>query len=203
MGGSALAVGGGAPLLTASITAKPDPITPDSHPSTLHGRPHRTGPDRAWTWTDADRLAWTWTVGRRVARDDAEAQGSAGKRNASSALRHATPCIGHASTGHATLERRRTAHNRRGRGKATLGRPDARMRHGAGYARAGEACTILHPSGHKKARVTLRCPGFACLGSNYRRKMRIKSAASRDPSDPRSGRRQNGPGLNRLRHSAE
>jgi hypothetical protein len=68
MGGSALAVGGGAPLLTAPITAKPDPITPNSHASTLHAGPHRPGPDRAWTWTDADRLAWTWTwtVGRRV-----------------------------------------------------------------------------------------------------------------------------------------
>jgi len=40
MGGSVLAVGGGAPLPTAPITAKPDPIAPDSHPSTMHAGPH-------------------------------------------------------------------------------------------------------------------------------------------------------------------
>ena len=71
--------------------------------------------------------------------------------------------------------------DRRGRGGAVLGRPDARTRQGASYARAGETCSslafFLYLPGHEEARVTLRCPGFARLGSDYRRRMRIKSAA--------------------------
>ena len=89
----------------------------------------------------------------------------------------ATPRHGHASTGHATPGCARTRHNRRERARPTSGRPDARVQHGASYARAGETCTILHHSGHKKTRAALRRPGFACLAPTYRRRMRIRSVA--------------------------
>jgi len=212
--------GGVPPSRTVAITVGPDPITPDSHASTLHGRPHRRAGDGDGSPGSARPPSATAAIGHGLqahgsagkrsawcALGRAWSPGSAGKRNASSALRHGTARYRRGRDARMPLGHRGIAHNRRGRGEAVLRRPDARMRQGAGYGRAGETCSslafFLYLPGHEKARVTLRCPGFACLVSTYRRRMRTSSAASRDPSEPRSGRRQNGPGLNRLRHSAE
>jgi hypothetical protein len=165
MGGSALAVGGGAPLSAASITVGPNPMAPGRRLSTLDAGPARSpghalarlGHASATGSSARKRSAWR-ALGR------AWSPGSAGKRSASSALRHATPRIGHASTGHATPERPTIAHNRHGRARPTSGRPGARTQHGASCARAGEACTILHHSGHKETRATHRLPGFDRIG---------------------------------------
>jgi hypothetical protein len=172
------------------------------------------------------RLPWTLArLGRASAtgssaRKRTEAHGSAahgvrlvalGHREAhgSATLRPRFVTLGRASTRYRRSRnarmlsgRARMRQDRRGRGEATLGRPDAGTRYGASYACAGEACTILHHSGHEKARATLRCPGFACLGSTYRRRMRIKSAARQAALDPRSGRIQAMPGRKPATHAA-
>ena len=190
-----LAVGGGAPLPTAPITAKPDPITPDSHASTMHAGPHRRAGDGDGSRSpgSARPPSATATIGHgferhghghglRVARVDTEAHGSARKRSAwcalgrawspgsarkrsaSSALRHGTARYRRGRNARMPLGRARMRQDRRGRGGAVLGRPDARTRQGASYARAGETCSslafFLYLPGHEKAPAAATAPGL-------------------------------------------
>ena len=183
-GGSALGVGGGAPLSAVSITVGPNPMASGRRLSTLDGGSARSpghalarlGRASVRMLPGSKREAKPgrmlfWSPGA-----DREAQGGAALGVRLVALRHARPrprlgMTRYRRPRHARMPsgRARMRQDRRGPGGATLGRPDARTQHGASYARAGEVCRncTLSPdrSGHEKARATHRLPGSACLGS--------------------------------------